>query len=228
MVRFVQNEETTANRVSVGGGWNFYEVTNDFTVGDFNSMLFIADVPLDDEQLNHFAGAIGYAWQATVRGEHMPTIHRHGDNGFYVFVSLSSSSRSNPGEAFLDFVDMVEEVVNAGSPLRKNKTRKVEPLPFEQWVTVSIWVDEIEETVQDSYVPSIRPVEVPTNSSALVQEDIANLRSELQGVAALPNLTSREKYFMEIAEKALSLAESNGKKVVDSLESLKAVVKTLS
>lgn len=226
MTRFVYNEETTAPSIEVDGVGSFYKVypeTNYVQPDEFEKMLFVANVPLDDQELYHLAGAIGYAWQSTVKGDRMESITRHGANAFYVDVELLSSIRSDPTSAFADFVERIETIVNEGSPVRKNGTRKVDPLIPSKHITVGVYVDNVVEPVDHDYIPArsqkveqkpsaddwdyVAPsAQVETEKVSVPEFDA--LRAELTAAANIPNLTSREKYFMELAEKALATAEA--------------------
>ena len=78
-----------------------------------------ANRPLTDDEARHVAGAMGYAYRATVAGEPLGMPHRDTPYSFVVSADTTKSARDDLGVALEAFEDMLPTMIDEGSSVRK-------------------------------------------------------------------------------------------------------------
>lgn len=134
--------------VSLGDKKFFFELGpwdedgySDIKPGWFNTMLFISDTDLSSSEIEHLASLIGYYWKVTVKGPALTGISRIATNAFTVKTSFYASQSYDPVKRFGQFVNGLNDFLMEGSPIRRGKTRLVEP--FGREINLSVRIDEI-------------------------------------------------------------------------------------
>lgn len=91
-------------------------------------MRFQATRPLTPEDISKFAGLVGYAYRATVRGESIPEPNQDSPYSFTVFADTTKSRRTDLDEALENFEESLHQMIHEGSPQRvtKDNTRLIE------------------------------------------------------------------------------------------------------
>lgn len=111
------------------------------TVGQFKTMMFIADTDLSATEIDHLASLIGYYWKIIVKGPALTGIERIATNAFIVKTDFSQSRSTTPSQRFGQFVYGLNKFLMEGSPVRAGKGRLVEP--FGRKIDLSVRVDEM-------------------------------------------------------------------------------------
>ena len=78
-----------------------------------------ANRPLTDDEARHVAGAMGYAYRATVAGEPLGMPQRDTPYSFVVSADTTKSARDDLGVALEAFEDMLPTMIDEGSSVRK-------------------------------------------------------------------------------------------------------------
>ncbi len=78
-----------------------------------------ANRPLTDDEARHVAGAMGYAYRATVAGEPLGMPERDTPYSFVVSADTTKSARDDLGVALEAFEDMLPTMIDEGSSVRK-------------------------------------------------------------------------------------------------------------
>ena len=78
-----------------------------------------ANRPLTDDEARHVAGAMGYAYRATVAGEPLGMPERDTPYSFVVSADTTKSARDDLGMALEAFEDMMPTMIDEGSSVRK-------------------------------------------------------------------------------------------------------------
>lgn len=78
-----------------------------------------ANRPLTDDEAGHVAGAMGYAYRATVAGESPGVPERDTPYSFVVSADTTKSARDDLGMALEEFEDTLPTMIDEGSPVRK-------------------------------------------------------------------------------------------------------------
>jgi len=78
-----------------------------------------ANRPLTDDEARHVAGAMGYAYRATVAGEPLGMPERDTPYSFVVSADTTKSPRDDLGVALEAFEDMLPTMIDEGSSVRK-------------------------------------------------------------------------------------------------------------
>lgn len=111
-------------------------VTSDNYVAEPYYIRVQFDREMTDEQMNHAAQLMGYAYRETVAGESLGWPVADGTNSFYLHADTTKSRRDDLGVALAEFEEKFPERMAEGSPVRKSDrlgpgtkgTRLVEPL----------------------------------------------------------------------------------------------------
>lgn len=83
------------------------------------AMRFQANRKLSDDEKIRFAGMVGYAYSAKVRGEGVGIPESDSPFSFVVRADTTKTRRDDLGQALGEFEDLLPEIVNEGSPIRK-------------------------------------------------------------------------------------------------------------
>ncbi len=78
-----------------------------------------ANRPLTDDEARHVAGAMGYAYRATVAGDPLGMPERDTPYSFVVSADTTKSARDDLGMALEAFEDMMPTMIDEGSSVRK-------------------------------------------------------------------------------------------------------------
>lgn len=110
---------------------------------------------LTDAEAQRLAGLTGYAYRMTIAGESLGMYERDSNNAIYLAADFTKSQRDDVGQASSEFVELLEGLIQDGSPVRKTNragantkgTRLIEGLgastPSGMPLRVSIWGDNV-------------------------------------------------------------------------------------
>jgi len=109
-----------------------------------------ANRPLTDDEAQQVAGAMGYAYRATVAGEPLGMPERDTPYSFVVGADTTKSARDDLGMALEEFEDTLPTMISEGSPVRKTDragagtkgTRLVEGM-HEPGLTFEVYYDSV-------------------------------------------------------------------------------------
>lgn len=87
--------------------------------GEFYTMRFQADRKLTPEEIQQFAGLVGYTYRSTVAGERLDSAKPDTDYSFTIFADSTKSSRDDVGMALEKFEEDLPAAIRDGSPVRK-------------------------------------------------------------------------------------------------------------
>lgn len=83
------------------------------------AMRFQANRPLSDDEVQHFAGLVGYTYRSTVAGEPLDTPERDSPYSFTVYADTTKTRRDDVGMALEEFEQQLPDLIQNGSPVRK-------------------------------------------------------------------------------------------------------------
>lgn len=109
-----------------------------------------ANRPLTDDEADHVAGAMGYAYRSTIAGESLGVPERDTPYSFVVSADTTKSARDDLGMALEEFEDTLPTMIDEGSPVRKTDragagtkgTRLVEGM-HEPDLTFEVYYDDV-------------------------------------------------------------------------------------
>jgi len=97
----------------------FYRRQDKVYPGEPYAIRLQANRPLTDDEARHVAGAMGYAYRATVAGEPLGMPERDTPYSFVVSADTTKSARDDLGVALEAFEDMLPTMIDEGSSVRK-------------------------------------------------------------------------------------------------------------
>ncbi len=128
----------------------FYRRQDKVYPGEPYAIRLQANRPLTDDEARHVAGAMGYAYRATVAGEPLGMPERDTPYSFVVSADTTKSPRDDLGMALEAFEDMMPTMIDEGSSVRKTDragagtkgTRLIEGMR-EPGLTFEVYYDDV-------------------------------------------------------------------------------------
>lgn len=112
-----------SEQVSAFGNTFFLRSETIFPDDDFEMILFQADSPVTDAEIDHALQIIGYAWKQNLAGEALTRAERLNETTFGVWAPARSSQRTFIRNGVRDFEIDLPIYFEEGSPIRTSNRR---------------------------------------------------------------------------------------------------------
>lgn len=107
------------DQVRVLGHRPFHRRREGVFPGEPYAMRFQANRKLSDDEKVRFADLVGYAYKSKVRGERVGIPESDSPFSLVISAKTTKSRRDDLGQALEEFEDILPEIINEGSPVRK-------------------------------------------------------------------------------------------------------------
>lgn len=112
-----------SEQVSAFGNTFFLRSDTVFPDDEFEMILFQADSPVTDAEIDHALQIIGYAWKQNLAGEALTRAERLNETTFGVWAPAGSSQRTFIRNGVRDFEIDLPIYFDEGSPIRTSNRR---------------------------------------------------------------------------------------------------------